>query len=135
MLDVDGNHVIYVKAVDLAGHTIYVSSNGFVIDTTVPGVEGITDGGIYYGPVSFVVTDVNMENVTVNGSAVVGAATGETITLHPALEPQTIVITDKVGHSLTLTVGLWIPWCWMAMPVPCLRIRILRKRERQQRMV
>lgn len=104
MLDVDGNHVIYVKAVDLAGHTIYASSNGFVIDTTVPGVEGITDGGIYYGPVSFVVTDVNMESVTVNGSAVVGAATGETITLQPALEPQTIVITDKVGHSLTLTV-------------------------------
>lgn len=28
----------------------------------------------------------------------------ETITLQPALEPQTIVITDKVGHSLTLTV-------------------------------
>ena len=99
-LDADGHYVVYAKAVDNAGNVTYVNSNGLVIDTIAPSVEGIVDGGVYEGEVTFTVTDENIDTVTINGTPV----NEMVVTLNPAEEPYTIVITDKAGNETRLTI-------------------------------
>ena len=99
-LDADGNYVVYAKVLDKAGNLCYLSSDGLVIDMTAPVVSGIVDGGAYTGEVTFTVSDANIDTITINGEEV----TGSEFTLVPAEGAQTIVITDKAGNTVTLTV-------------------------------
>ena len=99
-LDADGNYIVYAKALDNAGNVTYVNSNGLVIDTVAPSVDGIVDGGVYTGEVTFAVWDRNIESVTINGVVV----TGELYTLKPADGIQTIVIKDKAGNETVIQV-------------------------------
>ncbi len=43
-IDPDNKYVIYVRLTDAAGNTAYISSDGFVIDTTSPVIEGYANG-------------------------------------------------------------------------------------------
>ncbi len=99
-LEADGKYVVYAKAVDNAGNIRYVNSNGMVIDTVAPGVEGIEDGGVYEGEITFTVKDDYLDTVTINGEVVEGPV----FTLKPAEGEQIIVITDKAGNSTTIRV-------------------------------
>ena len=99
-LDADGNYVVYAKAQDKAGNLCYVSSDGLVIDMSAPTVSGIVDGGVYTGEVTFTVSDANIDTITINGEKV----SGSEFTLLPAEGLQTVVVTDKAGNTVTLTV-------------------------------
>ena len=99
-LDADGNYVVYAKAEDKAGNLCYVSSDGLVIDMSAPTVSGIVDGGVYTGEVTFTVSDANIDTITINGEEV----SGSEFTLLPAEGLQTVVVTDKAGNTVTLTV-------------------------------
>ena len=70
------------------------------IDMTAPSVSGIVDGGVYTGEVTFTVSDANLDTITINGETV----SGTQFTLQPSEGQQTIVITDKAGNTVTLTV-------------------------------
>ena len=48
-IEEDGNYAVYVKLTNAAGKSTYISTGGFVIDTTAPVIDGIEDGGVYYG--------------------------------------------------------------------------------------
>ena len=99
-LDGDGQYVIYTKVTDNAGNSACICTDGLVIDTATPQINGIKDGGVYYGNVTFTVTDDSIDRITVNGEAV----GGKEITLKPAKGTQEIVITDKAGNRVVLTV-------------------------------
>ena len=77
------------------------------IDMTAPEVSGIVDGGVYIGEVTFTVSDDNLDTVTINGEEVSGSA----FTLQHAEGQQTIVITDKAGNTISLTVTVKDPGC------------------------
>ena len=99
-IDADGQYVIYAKVTDKAGNMTLISTDGMVIDTAAPQVSGIKDGGVYYGAVTFTVSDDSIAQITVNGKSV----SGEKITLQPAKGAQEIVIIDKAGNRVVMTV-------------------------------
>lgn len=108
-LEQDGEYVIYAKVVDNAGNVVYVSSDGIVIDRTAPILQGVENGGVYYGDVTIVVTDDYISTIALDGDLVYDAASEEAVISHrillqPAAEPQTVTVTDKAGNVATITV-------------------------------
>ncbi len=108
-LENDGYYVIYVKAVDNAGNVVYISSDGIVIDRTAPALQGIEDGGVYYGDVTVTVTDDHIATIELDGKNVYDASSDEAVSSHrvllqPADAKQTITVTDKAGNVTTMTV-------------------------------
>ena len=102
--------VVYVKSVDNDGNTVYVSSEGIVMDVEKPEIGGIVDGGTYTGAVTVTATDAAIASITVNGEQVypaagaVGSAKQTEFVISPAEGAQTVVITDRAGNSVTYTV-------------------------------
>ena len=71
-IDPDGKFVIYAKVSDNDGNDVTVNSNGIVLDETQAVIEGVTNGGIYYGNVTITVSDAlaGVKEVKVDGEAV-----------------------------------------------------------------
>ena len=63
----EGKYIIYAKITDKAGNVAYISTDGMVIDKTLPVIGGLTDGKTYCEEVHFTVEDENIDYVTVNG--------------------------------------------------------------------
>lgn len=108
-LEQDGEYVIYAKVVDNAGNVVYVSSDGIVIDRTAPILQGVENGGVYYGAVTVVVTDDHIATIELDGQLVYDAASEEAVISHrillqPAAQQQTITVTDKAGNVATMSV-------------------------------
>ena len=98
----DDKLVVYVKTIDKEGNIAYVSSDGIVIDATLPIISGIMDGATYCEAQTVTVTDDYLDTVKVNGTDV--TLTSGTFTLSPATGTQTVVAIDKAGNSTTVTV-------------------------------
>ena len=103
----DNNYVIYARLTDHAGNVTYISSNGIVLDATVPVISGIENGKTYCEAQTVTVTEEYIESVKVNGTAVTLDSNNQ-FTLSPAYGTQTIVVTDKAGNvsaDITVTVN------------------------------
>ena len=103
----DNKYVIYTRLTDHAGNVTYISSNGIVLDATVPVISGIENGKVYCEAQTVTVTEEYIESVKVNGTAVTLDANNQ-FTLNPAVGTQTIVVTDKAGNisaEITVTVN------------------------------
>lgn len=99
----DNRYVVYAKITDHAGNVTYINSNGLVLDATAPAITGIADGNTYYTTQNVLVTDDNLESVTLNGSPVNDA----TLTLKGDVDAvHTIVATDKSGNTTTVAVTM-----------------------------
>lgn len=88
---------------------VYISSDGIVIDRTAPALQGIEDGGVYYGDVTVTVTDDHIATIELDGKNVYDASSDEAVSSHrillqPADAKQTITVTDKAGNVTTITV-------------------------------
>ena len=94
----DNQYVIYARLTDHAGNVTYISSNGIVLDATVPVISGIENGKVYCEAQTVTVTEEYIESVKVNGTAVTLDANNQFI-LNPAEGTQTIVVTDKAGNA------------------------------------
>ena len=99
----DNKYVIYTRLTDHAGNVTYISSNGIVLDATVPVISGIENGKVYCEAQTVTVTEEYIESVKVNGTAVTLDANNQ-FTLNPAEGTQTIVVTDKAGNETSVTV-------------------------------
>ena len=99
----DNKYVIYTRLTDHAGNVTYISSNGIVLDATVPVISGIENGKTYCEAQTVTVTEEYIESVKVNGTAVTLDANNQ-FTLNPAEGTQTIVVTDKAGNETSVTV-------------------------------
>lgn len=74
------------------------------VDNTAPKVDGIKDGGTYYGDTTVTVKEEHLTSVTVNGKEV--QLTDGKFVLYPADGKQTVVLTDASGNKTTLTVTI-----------------------------
>ena len=101
-LDKDGRYIIYARLSDASGNVRYISSDGIVVDHTAPVISGITDGKIYCEAQIVSVEEANLDNITVNGNPV--TLTDGKCTLNPADGKQTVVVTDKAGNTVSVTV-------------------------------
>ena len=61
-------YVVYARAVDRAGNTAYVSSDGMIIDKTLPDIANLKDGAKYYGEVTFTAGDSYLKRVEIDGT-------------------------------------------------------------------
>ena len=101
-LDKDGRYIIYARLSDASGNVRYISSDGIVVDNTPPAISGITDGETYCEAKTVSVDEANPDSITVNGTPV--TLTDGKCTLNPADGEQTVVVTDKVGNTASVTV-------------------------------
>ena len=101
-LDKDGRYIIYARLSDASGNVRYISSDGIVVDHTAPVISGITDGKIYCEAQIVSVEEANLDNITVNGNPV--TLTDGKLTLNPADGEQNVVVTDKAGNTVSVTV-------------------------------
>ena len=103
-IDADNRYVIYVRLTDHAGNVTYLSSEGFVVDTTPPVLSGVENGKTYSKEKAVTVTEANLKSVTVNGEEVTLDENNQLI-LKPQKGTQTIVVTDWAGNvSAEITV-------------------------------
>ena len=101
----DNQYVIYAKLTDYAGNVTYASSEGFELDTTLPVIENMIDGGHYdfCNQTYLKISDKNIDKVTVDGWEETLDSDGQ-LRLRATGEEQTVVVTDKAGNTLTVYV-------------------------------
>ncbi len=104
-LNPDLKAVVYIKAVDKAGNVAYISSDGLVLDSTVPVIVGIEDGKTYYGELTVSVQDENLDKVLVDGEEV--EVTDGRFKIVPDNKEHTVEVTDKAGNGITYTVSIF----------------------------
>lgn len=94
--------VYFVRITDKAGNVTYLSTEGAEYDTTAPVISGVENDKTYYMTQKVMVTDKNLDSVTLNGEPVT-----EEITLEGNREAvYTIVATDKAGNSSVVTITM-----------------------------
>lgn len=103
-VEADGNYVIYVKLTDHAGNVTYLSSDGIVLDTKAPVLQGIEDGKTYCGKQEVTVSDDNLATVMVGDTQVVPQQ-GK-FTVSPASGTQKITAADRAGNSTVISVTI-----------------------------
>lgn len=99
-------YIIYAKAVDKDHNTIYINSEGLVLDSIAPTITGIANGETHYGDTTFTVTDSHMDVVTIDGKEVTLTEEGS-YTITADGKEHTIAAADKSGNSsgeITITV-------------------------------
>ncbi len=105
-IDADGKYAVYVKITNASGKVTYLSSDGFVIDTTAPVIEGVEAGKVYCDEVTATIVEENIDTVTVGGEPVTLDENNRFV-IPPANGPVTIVVTDKLGHRAEITVTVY----------------------------
>ena len=103
----DNKYVVYAKLIDTSDNVTYLSSDGIVLDATVPVISGIENGKTYCKAQIVTITEENIESVKVNGTAVTLDENNQ-FTLNPAEGTQTIVVIDRAGNGsaeMTVTVN------------------------------
>lgn len=103
---VDGKQfVCYIRITDNADNVTYFSTNGVTFDTVAPTIEGVTNGETSYTTRVVTISDKNLNKVTLNDEP--QTLTDGKLTLPGDVEKTyTIVATDKVGNSTTVTVKM-----------------------------
>ena len=110
-IEPDRQYIIYAKITDKAGNAIYVSSDGMILDATLPKLGGVEQNGQYYDisenfNKKFTVQDENLDYVTINGKRVF-PENGE-YTLYPKDDIQEITAVDKAGNVSVVQVTVAI---------------------------
>ncbi|WP_075878380.1 hypothetical protein [Merdibacter massiliensis] len=94
--------IYYVRLTDLSGNRTYFAA-GATFDTTKPAIAGVKDGNTYYTTQNVMVTDENLEAVTLNNKK----QDTNTFVLPGNVEDNyTIVATDKAGNKTEYTVAM-----------------------------
>lgn len=101
-IDSEDKYIIYAKITDNAGNVTYLSSNGFVLDTTAPVINGISYGnGFYYTTQKFTVDDSYIDKVLING-----VETTDYILPGNVDETYEIDAFDKAGNPTYLSIRM-----------------------------
>lgn len=106
VMEKERTYVIYAKAADRAGNTKYVSSDGMIIDKTLPDIGSLTDGAKYYGEVTFTAGDTYLNQVMIDGMEV----TPDTNGLYHILPDNcqhTVAVEDKAGNHVQISIWVY----------------------------
>lgn len=109
----DKELIIYAKIADEAGNTIFISTDGLVLDATAPTITGVENGATYCENKTITVADTYLENVIVDGTAVALSEDGQYVLTAKSTQ-QTIVATDKAGNRTTIKVTINDGHTWNA---------------------
>ena len=105
-IDPNNHYVVYAKVTDNTGNTLYINSDGIVLDNIAPTLEGIENDKTYYGDLTVIKSDeqfYDIKVVTLDGEPM-GFAEG-TYGLIPAdNEEHIVVVEDHAGNKTTYTV-------------------------------
>ena len=103
-IDPNNKYVIYAKVSDNAGNTVYVSSDGMILDATAPALQGIENGQTYYGDVEVALNEdaEAYDSITLDGEEMI--FTDGKATVIADNKEHTVVVEDKFGNTLTYTV-------------------------------
>lgn len=108
-IDPNNRYVVYAKVTDNTGNTLYINSDGIVLDNIAPTLEGIENGKTYYGDLTVIKSDeqfYDIKAVTLDGEEM-GFAEG-TYGLIPADNAEHIVVVeDHAGNKTTYTVTVY----------------------------
>ena len=112
-IEPDAKLIVYARITDAAGNMTYLRSDGIVLDSTAPVINGADNGKTYCEAVTLTVTDEYLDTVTLNGEPV--TLTDGKLTVNPAEGRQTVNATDKAGNSTSITVTVndghtWGEW-------------------------
>lgn len=99
-------YVIYARAVDQAGNTAYVSSDGMIIDKTVPEIADLKDGAKYYGEVTFTAGDTYLSRVEIDGTEASPDINGLYHIL-PDNCQHTVAVEDKAGNHVRISIWVY----------------------------
>ncbi len=111
----DNNYVIYAKLTDFAGNESYAATEGFVVDTLPPVIEGYENGETVNacGDLTLTFKDENLDKVMQIVSDTSGNDTESPLTLTdgkytliPASKPYIIKASDKAGNITTVTFNV-----------------------------
>ena len=105
-IDADGKYAVYVKITNASGKVTYLSSDGFVIDTTAPVIQGVEAGKVYCDEVTATIVEENIDTVTVGGEPVTLDENNRFV-IPPANGPVTVVVTDKLGYRAEVTITVY----------------------------
>ena len=105
-IDADGKYAVYVKLTNASGKVTYLSSDGFVIDTTAPVIQGVEAGKVYCDEVTATIVEENIDTVTVGGEPVTLDENNRFV-VPPANGPVTVVVTDKLGNRAEVTITVY----------------------------
>ena len=105
-IDADGKYAVYVKITNASGKITYLSSDGFVIDTTAPVIQGVEAGKVYCDEVTVTIVEENIDTVTVGGEPVTLDENNRFV-VPPANGDVTIVVTDKLGYRAEVTITVY----------------------------
>lgn len=106
-----GKYVIYAKAADAAGNTIFINSDGLVVDMAAPDVrignEPVKDQKTYYGEQILTVEDEWLKAVTVNGADITDEIRKNgSYTISLSEDTVSIAASDKSGNAVSYTI--WV---------------------------
>ncbi|MCK5415709.1 MAG: right-handed parallel beta-helix repeat-containing protein, partial [Thermoplasmata archaeon] len=104
----EGEHTLYVRAVDVAGNEAWASVGSVVVDLTPPHIQLVgADGGVYHTNVEDFIFGFNTErfgSVFVNGRLLIQGDLPDTVMVPVHLPERgstyiSIQVVDRAGHS------------------------------------
>ena len=112
-LNTDGRYAVYAKLTNAVGNVAYLSSDGIVLDTTPPEINGFEEGKTYYGDrdIYAQATDENLASFSVNGSPIevsFGSPTSARFSFSLGKNcTYKFIATDKAGNVTEKTVTVY----------------------------
>ena len=100
----DDRYVIFARIEDFAGNTTYISTDGMIVDTIAPVVDGITEGNTYCINAKFTVSDENIDKVTDTTASAVTTLTAIDGVYTLSAGTHKITVSDKAGNSTVVNV-------------------------------
>ena len=100
----DDRYVIFARIEDFAGNATYISTDGMIVDTIAPVVDGITEGNTYCINAKFTVSDENIDKVTDTTASAVTTITAIDGVYTLSAGTHKITVSDKAGNSTVVNV-------------------------------
>ena len=100
----DDRYVVFARIEDFAGNATYISTDGMIVDTIAPVVDGITEGNTYCKNAKFTVSDENIDKVTDTTASAVTTITAIDGVYTLSAGTHKIIVSDKAGNSTVVNV-------------------------------
>ena len=100
----DDRYVIFARIEDFAGNATYISTDGMIVDTIAPVVDGIKEGNTYCINAKFTVSDENIDKVTDTTASAVTTITAVDGVYTLSAGTHKITASDNAGNSTVVNV-------------------------------
>lgn len=105
----NNRYVVYAKAADMAGNTLYICTDELIFDNDAPVFDSIENDGVYYGDKTIRISDGDsyLITLTVDGVDVTDKISDGTYTIVADNKEHTLVATDKAGNVAEYKISVY----------------------------